>query len=156
MHAKSLWPCRNLFHPLTGAENSQHANHTSVVYCKIHYACIHYVTALAALTILRCIRGCCCCFCCWCNADVALAALQADLPELRQRLTSASRKGRALASKQLQLLYHTRVETEVGGSPKVCHLCMCMTGCLVSCLIHQAGTGEAASWQAAWHNQPHA
>ncbi|WIA10960.1 hypothetical protein OEZ85_011123 [Tetradesmus obliquus] len=48
--------------------------------------------------------------------DVALAAVQADLPELRRRLTSASRKGRALASKQLQLLYHTRSEAEADDS----------------------------------------
>jgi hypothetical protein len=57
--------------------------------------------------------------CCWCSADVALAAVQADLPELRRRLTSASRRSRALANKQLQLLYHTRQEAEAGENLEV-------------------------------------
>jgi hypothetical protein len=52
-------------------------------------------------------------------ADVALAAVDANLPDMRRRLTSASRRGRALASKQLQLLYHTRSEPEAGASTEV-------------------------------------
>jgi hypothetical protein len=52
-------------------------------------------------------------------ADVALAAVDANLPDMRRRLTSASRRGRALASKQLQLLYHTRSEGEAATSTEV-------------------------------------
>jgi hypothetical protein len=58
-------------------------------------------------------------------ADVALAAVlvDANLPDMRRRLTSASKRGQALASMQLQLLYHTRSEAETATSCEVSWQC---------------------------------